>query len=108
MNMNLLEFAIQSQKYLDTIKGKEFAPEFVRLRVESFHNYHWKLNKKGEKEYIVTISTGLDYFNTIIKFWDNPNEFDISTSKTKDDEMSKDDINYVNNFIEVIKINKNR
>jgi hypothetical protein len=108
--MKLLEFALQSQKYLDSIKGKEFAPEFVRLRTESFHKYHWKLNKKGEKEYIVTISTGLDYFNYVIKYWDNPNDFSPvpKTPKTKNDNMIKEDVNYVNNFIEVLKINKNR
>ena len=108
--MNLLEFAKQSQKYLDTLKGKEFAPEFVRLRVESFHKCHWKLDKKGEKDYIVIISLGLDYFNNIIKYWDKSNDFNpVSLSlKTKNDNMSKEDINYVNNFIEVLKINKNR
>ena len=108
--MNLLEFAIQYQKYLDDIKGNEFAPEFVRLRTESFRKYHWKLNKKGEKEYIITISLGLEYFNNIIKYWDNPQNFGPVpiTPKTKNDTMDKDDIDYVENFIEMLKINKER
>ena len=116
--MNLLEFSIQSQKYLNTLTGKEYALECIRLHEESFFKYHWykytiKRNKKEEEitDYLVCISLGLEYFNTIIKYWDNPDKYleDIKKDKEKDKEKEEEaDDTYNKNFVEMLKNNKNR
>lgn len=101
--MDLLEFAIQTQEYLDSINNNSFAKEFVRLRCESFRNYHWYLNNKKEKQYLVTISLGLDYFKTIIKYWNEPEKFISDQNIIIDKEYD-----YNINFVEVLNLNKHR
>lgn len=106
--MNLLQFAIKYDKYLDSLTD-EYAKEFVRLKTECFWKYHWLLKKakdKEEKEYIVCITLGLDYFKEIIRCWNNPEDF-YKTHPQYEPGTKKESL-YNANFVKVIQENKKR
>lgn len=101
---NLLEFSIEAEKYLDSITDN-FAVEFLRIKSEAFNIYQWEeiIDKKGNsnRDYIVTISLGLEFFKNIIKYWDTPDDFMIDKEKTEGDD-------YNMNFVKFLKVNKER
>ncbi len=81
--MNLLEFAIEAEKQLNTPGlGANFASLYLKLRCESYNKFH-TLYENGtgtpskdpdnlNKGIILSSSHGIDYFKNIIKYWENP------------------------------------
>ncbi len=84
--MNLLEFAIEAEKQLNTPGlGVNFASLYLELRCESYNKFHTlyengtgtpsKDPENPNLGIILSSSHGIDYFKNIIKYWDNPQSY---------------------------------
>lgn len=98
--MNLLEYANTCGVALSKIKDTDFAPNFVALRSKAFVEFHSGL--------IISNSHGINYFDNVIKYWDNPISYiEKLTQKDVDNyskQKCKDD--YEKNFILILLENK--
>ena len=65
--MSLLIDAKVARNYLNDIDIKCFAKEFVLIRGNFFKKYHDGL--------IISNSHGINYFDNVIKYWDNPIDY---------------------------------
>lgn len=100
--MNLLEFSKITKEKLDSISDNTFAHAFIEAKIFYCLNYGGR--------YIASNSHGINFFDNVIKFWDNPDIYYIP--KDKDDkpldltkkEMPLSDYEY--NFIRILKLNK--
>lgn len=99
--MNLLEGAKVARNYLNDIGDKEFAKEFVLIRGNFFKKYH--------NDLIISNSHGINYFDNVVKYWNNPISYvEKLTQKDIDNyqkQKCKDD--YEKNFILILIQNKN-
>ncbi len=85
----MLQFAVTAQRLLSQCPISGYAELFVRLRIESFSRFHSGI--------IVSVSHGIEYFNNVIRYWDNPESF----CKKK-----KEEPDYEYNFVQVLINNK--
>ena len=110
LDVSLLMFAKEVDEYLDGLTTN-YASEFVRLKTIAFFGYHWfevkKKNGDIEYDYLICISLGTDYFKKIIKYWDNPESF-YSPENPQYEPGTKGFATYNKNFVELLKLNKNR
>lgn len=89
--MNLLEYSIETIETMNQIQsGEEFAKYFVQRKCECYMLFSNGL--------ITSTSHGIDFFNNVIKYWDNPHEY----KKTKE----KNVVDYEYNFVQLIINNK--
>ena len=94
--MNLLEYCKNVCAKLETLKGADYVRCFVDSKMECFHLYH---------NNIITGSFhGINFFENVIKYWDDPESFYIETKENKN--VSKDKNNYEYNFVRLIQQNK--
>jgi len=63
-NMNLLEYANESVIVFKDIESSQFATEFVKRRCHCFHTYQHTMITSGFH--------GINFFDNVIKYWDNP------------------------------------
>ncbi len=68
-NGKLFNFAIHAQFLLDSCNSKDYAKLFCFLKTELYHKY--------QKGLILSTSHGIDIFNNIIKYYDNPLQYKI-------------------------------
>lgn len=99
--MSLLQDAKIARSYLNVISDKDFAKEFVLFRGNFFKKYHNNL--------IISNSHGINYFDNVVKYWDNPISYiEKLTQKDIDNyqkQKCKDD--YEKNFVLILIQNKN-
>ena len=88
--MSLLEFATETVAEMKSIASKDFAKYFIQRKIICYHRYHGGL--------ITSSAHGIDFFQNIIKFWNEPETYCKRQGKAEDD--------YEYNF--VILINKNK
>ncbi len=65
--MNLLEFSKECNAKLRETSNYDFAKKFVELRGKVFKDYHNGL--------IISNSHGINYFDNVVKYWDNPIDY---------------------------------
>lgn len=65
--MSLLQDAKIARSYLNVINDKDFAKEFVLFRGNFFKKYHNGL--------IISNSHGINYFENVVKYWENPIDY---------------------------------
>ncbi len=94
--LSLLEFAKTAITILDTCSADSFAETFVKLKVTYWHEYSNGL--------VCSNSHGIEFFNNIIKYWDNPDTY--YTRDPKQPKKKQDEVDYEENFIGIIKNNK--
>ena len=100
--MNLLEFAKITKEKLDSIADNTFAKAFIEAKIFYCLNYGGR--------YIASNSHGINFFDNIINFWDNPDAYYAPKDKEgkpidiSNKEMPKDDYEY--NFIRILRLNK--
>lgn len=100
--MTLLEFARETSQKLNSINDSSFASAFIEAKGICFHQY--------QKGLITSNSHGINFFDNVIKFWDNPDSYYIPKDKkdnpidTTKKEIPKSDYEY--NFIRILKLNK--
>ncbi len=96
--ISLLDYAIETVKNMETISSVDFAKYFIKRKCESFHLYNEGL--------ITSSSHGADFFQNIIKYWDNPDLYYTPKGQgTLSSKIPSDDYEY--NFIKLLKNNKN-
>jgi hypothetical protein len=98
--MSLLGDAKIARSYLNVISDKDFAKEFVLFRGNFFKAYHDGL--------IISNSHGINYFDNVVKYWDNPISY-IENLTEKELEKyinSKKRDDYEKNFILILLENK--
>jgi hypothetical protein len=89
--MNLLEFSKESVEQLNKLSGTEFAKYFIERKSICFYKY--------SKQIVTSSSHGINFFDNIIKHWDNPESY----CKKQDKKFG---IDYEYNFVEILKSNK--
>ena len=99
--MSLLSDAKVARSWLNVVDIKNFAREFVLIRGNFFKAYHNGL--------IISNSHGINYFDNVVKYWDNPISY-IENLTEKELEKyingkSRDD--YEKIFILILLENKN-
>lgn len=100
--MNLLEFSIKVSEELKQLSGTDFATHFIKTRSHCFHTY--------QKGFVTSSSHGIDFYDNVIKFWDNPDAYYVPKDKngkpidTLKKEIPRDDYEY--NFVRILKLNK--
>ncbi len=67
LKIGLQPYAVMCKFDLDRCKNKNFAKEFIKMRSEAYKSFHNGL--------IISNSHGIDYFNNVIKYWDNPLDY---------------------------------
>ncbi len=93
--MNLLEYAQKTVLDLEKAKSDEnFASIFIEAKMKCFKLYH--------NQIITSSSHGINFFNNIIKYWDNPDSY-----YTPDTKYKKIEPDYEQNFITLLNHNKN-
>lgn len=93
--MNLLEFAKETVKEMESISSSDFASYFVNRKSEYF--------KKYSNGLVSSSSHGISFFENVIKFWDNPDSYYTPEEKNIN-KIGSDDYEY--NFIRILKHNK--
>ncbi|MEK6881461.1 MAG: hypothetical protein AABY22_17695 [Nanoarchaeota archaeon] len=93
--MNLLEFAKETVKAMESISSKNFASYFVKRKSEYFHAY--------SNGWVTSSSHGISFFENVIKFWDDPDSYYTPTEKNLN-KIGTDDYEY--NFIRILKHNQ--
>lgn len=100
MSVNLLKYCETSVLLLKHSPSKDFASNFINLKSASYHKFHNGL--------VMSSSHGINYFENVIKYWDNPISYiDGLTQKELDNyfkQKNKDD--YEKNFILLLLQNK--
>ena len=118
--MNLLEYAIETKKELETISIDKFAEYFCNRKMESFYLYNLCDTCKQSKEesgktkecYIcnnglIPGSHGLSFWDNIISYWDNPRKFYVQDLKEAK-KLKNKFFDYEENFVRLIEMNKSR
>jgi len=91
---NILEFAVYAIIELEA--SQNYADDFVRLRMESFRNFHNGI--------IISSSHGAGYFQNVVKAFINKDY--LETYYEKDPKKRKD--NYEHNFYQLITDSKSK
>lgn len=92
--VDLYQYAIETIERLEVLSGKEFCEQYIERKGECFYKYQ---NNK-----VTSNSHGLNFFENIIKYWDEPESY-----YKKDSKQRKDIIDYEENFVLILKENKN-
>ena len=100
--MNLLQYANTCAVALDNVQEKEFAQNFVSMRVAAFNMFHDGL--------IISNSHGISYFQNIARHWDNPVGYidGLTEKEIEKYAKQKDKSDYEKNFVLVLINNKNK
>lgn len=101
--LNLLQYCKWAQSILNTCPREDWVKKFIELRSKAFVTYHNGL--------VLSNSHGVSYFDNVIKYWDNPEEYHKYDEKGKEIDYKIHDkdpknINYEYNFQLLIKRNK--
>lgn len=94
--LSLLDFAKSAIQILNNCDADLFADTFIKLKVTYWHEYSNGL--------ICSNSHGINFFDNIVKYWDEPDTY--YTRDTKQPKKKQDEIDYEENFIGIIKNNK--
>lgn len=95
--MNLLEFAIQTQKEFDECEPKNFSKLYIKKHGEKWFPYHFG---------IITSLHGIDFFNNVIKYWDDPHSY-YTPAIIPTNPLTEIIGDYEYNFVRLLLINKN-
>lgn len=95
---NLYQYTLDVIERLNSCPVKNYGESFVSEKFKFFEIF------QREKKIIFSSSHGIDFFNNIIKYWDNPDEYkEVERDK---EGKPKGDLKYENNFINFIKQHK--
>jgi hypothetical protein len=99
--MSLLKDAKIARSYLNVIDVKDFAKEFVLFRGNFFKKYHNGL--------VISNSHGINYFENVVKYWNNPISYieNLSEKELQKYKNGKQRDDYEKNFILILLENKN-
>lgn len=98
--MSILKNAKVARNYLNDIDIKCFAKEFVLIRGNFFKEYHDGL--------IISNSHGINYFDNVLKYWDNPISYieKLTEKELRKYINGKERDDYEKNFILILIQNK--
>ena len=85
----LLKYSLDTISMLEKVEAKDFAALYVKRRAEVF-----VLFGNG---FITSTAHGIDFFNNVIKYIENPNEYRETVNGKSE---------YESNFREILKLNQ--
>lgn len=98
--MDLLLGAKIARNYLNDVSDKEFAKEFVLIRGNFFKKFH--------NDLIISNSHGINYFDNVVKYFENPISYidGLSEKELEKYKNGKQRDDYEKNFILILLENK--